>query len=90
MKVYQSKGKRPFFEIEHIRGLLGALWRGASAYDPGHEHEDATIILDILNEVENKQSEQMLRDKVSPTLLHERWLAIQSILLQDGYEVKTW
>ena len=85
MKVYQYRGKNPLKEIEHIKELLGNLWRGYHAYDPEHTDEDGTIILYILNEQEEKRSNEMLREDNIPTLYRQRFEEIEQILESDGY-----
>lgn len=87
MKVYQYRGKNPLKEIMHIQQLLGSLWRGYHAYDPEHTDQDGSVILYILNNDEQKQSDQMLRDGNIPTLYRQRYEEIERILMADGYEV---
>lgn len=88
MKVYQYRGKRPLEEIEHIKSMLGNLWRGYHAYDPEHTDEDSTIILHLLSKDEEKQNDNDYRNDVSPGLLLQPWRDVQAILKQDGYEVE--
>lgn len=86
MKVYQDRGKNPFKEIQHIQQLLGDLWRGYHAFSD-YPEQDGTIILSILNDDEQKQSNKMLRDRNIPTLYRQRYEEIERILIADGYEI---
>jgi hypothetical protein len=88
MKIYEYRGRRPFYEIEHIKSLLGDLWRGYHPYVPEHTDQDSTIILHLLNEDEQKTQDYEYANDIRPTLLSRRWQQVQAILRQDGYEVE--
>lgn len=88
MKVYPMNGKHPLREIDHIRELLGDLWRGFYPYDPEHTDQDTTIVLHLLNEEEKKQNTEMLLNDIRPSLLIQRWNQVAEILKRDGYEVQ--
>jgi len=88
VKVYQARGKRPLEEIEHIKALLGDLWRGYHAYDPEHPEQDATIVLRLLSRDEEEQQRQEYANDVRPSLLSRRWTEVAEILRRNGYEVE--